>query len=74
MERLIDIETFLVIKCNDLDLLIQSLNLNLTSNSELYLLTLIVCNIFAYIIIYFFIKIAIKVLKFIFKKRSNLWL
>lgn len=74
MERLIDLGTFLIIKCEDLDLIIEQLGLNLQRNDNIYLLTLIVCNIFAYIVIYIFIKLAIKIIKFLFKKRRNIWL
>ena len=70
MERLINIETFFIIKCSDLDILIDSLQLTLDKTSDKYLLTLILCNIFAYLVIYLFIKLAIRVTKTLFKKRS----
>lgn len=75
MERLINIETFFVIKCADLDVLINSLGLAINKTSDIYLLTLILCNIFAYLVIYLFIKLAIKITKILFKKRRfNKWL
>ena len=70
MERLIDISNFFIVKPNHLDEIITDLGLNLTINSELYLVTLILANIFAILIIYLFIKLILYILKKLFRRRK----
>ena len=70
MERLIDISNFFIVKPNHLDEIITHLGLNLTINSEVYLITLILANIFAILIIYLFIKLILYILKKLFRRRK----
>lgn len=70
MERLIDISNFFIVKPNHLDEIITQLGLNLTINSELYLVTLILANIFAILVIYIFIKLILYILKKLFRRRK----
>jgi len=70
MERLIDISNFFIVKPNHLDEIITQLGLNLTINSEVYLITLILANIFAILIIYLFIKLILYILKKLFRRRK----
>ena len=70
MERLINISNFFIVKPNHLDEIITQLGLNLTINSELYLVTLILANIFAILIIYLFIKLILYILKKLFRRRK----
>ncbi len=70
MERLINISNFFIVKPNHLDEIITDLGLNLTINSELYLVTLILANIFAILIIYLFIKLILYILKKLFRRRK----
>ena len=70
MERLINISNFFIVKPNHLDEIITDLGLNLTIHSELYLVTLILANIFAILIIYLFIKLILYILKKLFRRRK----
>lgn len=70
MERLINISNFFIVKPNHLDEIITQLGLNLTINSELYLVTLIIANIFAILVIYIFIKLILYILKKLFRRRK----
>lgn len=70
MERLINISNFFIVKPNHLDEIITDLGLNLTINSEVYLITLILANIFAILIIYLFIKLILYILKKLFRRRK----
>lgn len=70
MERLINISNFFIVKPNHLDEIITDLGLNLTINSELYLVTLILANIFAILVIYIFIKLILYILKKLFRRRK----
>lgn len=70
MERLINISNFFIVKPNHLDEIITQLGLNLTISSEVYLLTLILANIFAVLIIYIFIKLVLFMLKKLFRRRK----
>lgn len=67
MERLINIELFLIIKSTQLNELITNLNLNLSVDSELYLATLVLVNIFAYLVMYLFVKLIFIIQKKIFR-------
>lgn len=69
MERLIKIENFFIIKATQLDEIASALNLNFTRSNDTYLLTLVMLNIFAYLVIYLFIKLAIRIKRKIFKRR-----
>ena len=69
MERLIKIENFFIIKATQLDEIASTLNLNFTRSNDTYLLTLVMLNIFAYLVIYLFIKLAIRIKRKIFKRR-----
>lgn len=69
MERLIDITLFFIIKVPQFDELITTLGLNLDKSSDIYLSTLILTNIFAYLVIYLFIMLLLKILKKLFRKR-----
>lgn len=71
--QLIDIEKFLVVKCEHLDTLILNLGLNLDKTNNNYLLTLIMANIFAYLVIYIFIALILKISKHIFKKNRRIF-
>lgn len=73
MERLIAIENFFIIKAPQFDEIIQNLNLNLTTNDSVYLLTLILINIFAYLVIYFFIKLALRITAKLFRRRKRVF-
>ena len=70
MERLIDISNFFIVKPSHLNEIIAELNLNLSINSEVYLLTLILANIFAVLIIYLFIKLILFMPKKLFRRRK----
>lgn len=70
MERLIEITNFFIVKPSHLNEIISSLGLNLSINSEIYLLTLISANIFAILIIYIFIKMILFILKKAFARRN----
>ena len=70
MERLISISNFFIVKPSHLNEIITELGLNLTINSEVYLLTLILANIFAILIIYIFIKLILFLLKKAFRRRK----
>lgn len=70
MERLISISNFFIVKPDHLNEVISSLGLNLTVNSEIYLLTLILANIFAILIIYIFIRLILFILKKTFRRRK----
>lgn len=70
MERLISISNFFIVKPDHLNEVISSLGLNLTVNSEVYLLTLILANIFAILIIYIFIRLILFILKKAFRRRK----
>lgn len=69
MERLIDIKQILIISQTQFEELITSLGLTLSVENPAYLATYLVANIFAYMFILFFIYLAYRVMKFIFKKR-----
>lgn len=73
MERLIAIENFFIIKAPQFDEIIQNLNLNLTTNDSVYLLTLILINIFAYLVIYIFIKLALRITAKLFRRRKRVF-
>lgn len=70
MERLIDISNFFIVKPSHLNDLILNLGLNLDTNSEVYLITLILANIFAIIVIFIFIKLILFILKKLFRRRK----
>ena len=70
MERLINIANFFIVKPSHLDAIITELSLNLTINSDVYLLTLILANIFAVLIIYVFIRLILFILKKLFRRRK----
>lgn len=73
MGQLIDIEKFLIVKCEHLDTLILNLGLVLDKSDNNYLLTLIVANIFAYLVIILFIYLMLKINKHIFKRNRRLF-
>lgn len=56
---MIDISKFLIINIAQFNQLIDTLNLELTSNDSIYLLTYLFANLMAYIIIYLFIRIVL---------------
>lgn len=73
MERLIAVENFFIIKVPQFEEIIQNLNLNLTTNDSVYLLTLILINIFAYLVIYIFIKLALRITTKLFRRRKRVF-
>lgn len=73
MERLIAIENFFIIKVPQFNEIIQKFNLNLTTNDSVYLLTLILINIFAYLVIYIFIKLVLRITAKLFRRRKRVF-
>ena len=73
MERLIDLKHFLVIKVEHLDQLLLDLDIILPHSSDNYMLTLILANIFAYLVIFLFIYLLLKISKKIFRRRRRLF-
>lgn len=58
---MINLYTFMIIKPELLNILISSVGSNLTIESNNYMLTLLVANLVAYIVIYLVYKIAITI-------------
>lgn len=73
MERLIDLKHFLVIKVEHLDQLLLDLDIILPHSSDNYMLTLILANIFAYLVIFLFVYLLLKISKKIFRRRRRLF-
>lgn len=73
MERLIAIENFFIIKDVQLEEIALNLGINLTKNSDNYFLTLVLTNIFAYLVIYLFIKLVLRITKIFFKTKRRLF-
>lgn len=73
IEQLIDIQKFLIVKSEHLDTLILNLGVNLNKTNDTYLLTLILANIFAYLVIYIFIALLLKISKHLFKRNRRIF-
>ena len=58
---MIDLYTFLIIKPELLDLLIDKIGSSLTISSDIYVITLLIANLVAYIVIYLVYKIAMTI-------------
>ena len=52
---LINLDKILIVKPIDLDIFLAGIGTSLTNTSELYALTLIIANIFAYLFLFLFI-------------------
>jgi len=71
MERLIDIKHVLIINVEQFDILLNSLGIELLHNNDSYMPSLILTNIFAYVVIVLFIQLLIKITKTLFKSRRR---
>lgn len=73
MERLIAIEKFFIIKAPQLEEIAINLGINFDKTNDSYLLTLVMINIFAYLVIYLFIKLVLRITRKIFRKSRRVF-
>lgn len=68
---IIDISVFLIVKTDQFDRLVQIINCNLTQTSDLYMITYLFTNLFAYIIIFLFLKLVVWFYFQLFSKKER---
>lgn len=73
MERLITIENFFIIKAQQLEEIAINLGVSFDKTNDSYLLTLVMINIFAYLVIYLFIKLIFRITKKIFRRTRRVF-
>lgn len=71
MKSIIDLSKFLIISTSQFDNLVQIVNCNLTQTSDMYMITYLFANLFAYIIIFLFLKLVMWVYFQIFSKKER---
>lgn len=68
---IIDISKFLIINTNQFDTLVQTINCNLTQTSDMYMITYLFSNLFAYILIFLFLKTVVWFYFQLFSKKER---
>ncbi len=69
----INILKFLIISTDDFNLIVTSLGLNLSTSSDMYLITYLFTNLFAFLVIYAFIKIVMLAYNTFLSRKFRKW-